>query len=107
METMVKLFKSLGEHTRIRIFHVLLYYPALSVGDLEKILKVSQTNVSRHLTVLKNGKLVSSRKSGNYVIYQIDSEISENFMVEFKKMADEFIQLKSDLKNAREYLPAL
>ena len=66
METMVNLFKSLGEHTRIRIFHLLLYYPALSVGDLEKILNISQTNVSRHLTVLKNGNLVSRRKSGNF-----------------------------------------
>ena len=107
METMVNLFKSLGEHTRIRIFHVLLYYPALSVGDFEKILNVSQTNVSRHLAVLKNGKLVSRRKSGNYAIYQVDSDISENFIAEFKKMANEFILLKTDLKCAREYLPVL
>jgi len=107
METMVNLFKSLGEHTRIRIFHILLYYPALSVGDLEKILKISQTNVSRHLTVLKNGNLVTRRKSGNFAIYQVKSDISETFISEFKNMANEYIQLKADLKYAQDYLPTI
>jgi len=105
MEALVKLFKSLGEQTRIRIFYLLVNYPALSVGDLERILNVSQTNVSRHLAVLKNSNLVINRKSGNYVIYQVSHEISQNFILEFCKMAEEHIQLKSDLKIAREYLP--
>ncbi|MCK5075244.1 MAG: winged helix-turn-helix transcriptional regulator [Calditrichia bacterium] len=105
METMVNFFKSLGEETRLRIFNLLLHYNFLSVGDLEKMLKVSQTNVSRHLTVLRNGKLVLSRRSGNYMIYQRNTEISDNFIEEFKKMAEVHIQFKSDLKNAREILP--
>ncbi len=105
MEQMVNFYKGLADNTRIRIFFLLIHYSALSVGDIEKILKVSQTNISRHLTIMRHGGLVTNRRSGNYMLYQLGSAVSPKFIEEFKRMAAEHIQFQSDLRTAYEYMP--
>ena len=102
MEAMIKFFKSLGDQTRLRIFYLLLHYNGLSVGDIEKIINTSQTNVSRHLAILKNAGIVDSRRSGTYMIYQLKPDLEQAFKLEFKKMASEYIQFQSDINNAQK-----
>jgi ArsR family transcriptional regulator len=42
-----------------------------SVGDLEKILEISQSNLSQHLNLMKNKELLASRRAGNQVYYRL------------------------------------
>jgi ArsR family transcriptional regulator, virulence genes transcriptional regulator len=41
------------------------------VGDLEKILEVSQSNLSQHLNLMKDKDLLVSRRVGNQVYYRL------------------------------------
>ena len=66
--------RALGDETRQRILEVLLSKGEMCVGDLVNIFNLSQPTVSHHLTLLKNAKLVTSRRDGKQVFYAIDQE---------------------------------
>jgi ArsR family transcriptional regulator len=76
-EELAQLFKVLGDHTRIRILNA-LYRSELCVCDLTSILGMNQSAVSHQLRVLRDAKLVKSRKIGKNVLYTLDdSHVSE------------------------------
>ncbi len=64
--------KALGDETRQRILEVLLAKGEMCVGDLVNTFNLSQPTISHHLTLLKNAKLVTSRRDGKQVFYAID-----------------------------------
>ncbi len=62
--------KALAEESRLRIIN-LLYERELCVCDIEAVLKISQTNVSRHLACLKNAGLITASKQAQWVHYAL------------------------------------
>ncbi len=68
-----QVFKAFADETRLRILS-LLSHGEMCVSDLDQILKVGQSKVSRHLDYLKKNALVSSRRSGTLVYYRLDLE---------------------------------
>ncbi|WP_027936858.1 ArsR/SmtB family transcription factor [Anaeroarcus burkinensis] len=68
---MLEIFKAFGDENRLRILNLLLQGP-LCVCELEFVLQMSQTNVSRHLAKLKQAKVVQSFKQGQWMNYQMD-----------------------------------
>ncbi len=67
------LFKALSDPTRVRIIG-LLAHAELCVGDLARILGMSQPAVSHQLRVLRNLRIVRARKSGRHVFYTLMDE---------------------------------
>ncbi len=67
------LFKALADPTRVRIIG-LLAHVELCVGDLCLVLGMSQPAVSHQLRVLRNLRIVTSRKQGKHVFYKLDDE---------------------------------
>ena len=61
-------FKALSDATRVRLVHILLHYE-LSVNELVRILGMGQSRVSRHLKILAEAGLLSSRRDGLWVFY--------------------------------------
>lgn len=68
---LAQLFKVLGDHTRIRILNA-LFRSELCVCDLVSILEMNQSAVSHQLRVLRDAKIVKSRKMGKNVLYSLD-----------------------------------
>ena len=60
--------KALSDPNRLRILN-LLEGKTLCVCDLEAILQLNQSNLSRHLAKLKQTGLVSSQKRGLFMHY--------------------------------------
>lgn len=60
--------KALSDATRLRLVHILLHYE-LSVNELVRILGMGQSRVSRHLKILAEAGLLSSRRDGLWVFY--------------------------------------
>ena len=54
-------FKALSDETRLRLVHILLHYE-LSVNELVSILDMGQSRVSRHLKILTEAGLLTSRR---------------------------------------------
>lgn len=67
---MLELFKALADETRLRILALILE-GELCVCEIEACLKLTQSNASRHLTVLKKAGILTSRKSAQWTYYTI------------------------------------
>ena len=72
-EALAKLFKVLGDNTRIRILDA-LYRSELCVCDITALLGMNQSAVSHQLRVLRDARIVKSRKQGKNVLYSLDDE---------------------------------
>lgn len=68
-----ELLLTLAEPTRLRILNCLAAAP-LFVSDLQAVLDLPQPTVSRHLTVLKNVKLVRDTPIAQFVLYRLRTE---------------------------------
>jgi ArsR family transcriptional regulator, virulence genes transcriptional regulator len=66
------LLAAMANAQRIRILARLLE-GEMSVNDLTLMLGTSQSNVSQHLTVLKEARLVNTRRMGQTVFYFCDN----------------------------------
>ncbi len=67
---MERLFKALGDATRLRILGLLLT-GEVCVCDIHESLKIPQSKASRHLAYLRRSGLVETRREGLWVHYRI------------------------------------
>lgn len=67
---LAELFKVFGDSTRIRILFV-LFEAEVCVCDLAQALNMTQSAISHQLKILKQSKLVKSRRDGKSVFYSL------------------------------------
>ena len=65
-----ELFKVFGDSTRIRILYV-LFEAEVCVCDMAAILGMTQSAISHQLRILKQNRLVRSRRDGKSVYYSL------------------------------------
>ncbi len=70
---LAELFKVFGDSTRIRILFV-LFEAEVCVCDLAAILNMTQSAISHQLKILKQSRLVKSRRDGKSIFYSLDDE---------------------------------
>ena len=70
---LVKILKSLGDETRLRILDVLLNKP-LCVNEISEILDMTQSAISHQLKNLRASNLVKTEKIGKNVYYSISDD---------------------------------
>ncbi|NPV02227.1 MAG: helix-turn-helix transcriptional regulator [Brevinematales bacterium] len=95
------LFKALADENRLRILNLLLR-EELCVCQLECVLGVKQSNLSRHLTKLAQAGLIVPEKRAQFVFYRIDPGIDARYpqFETFLRAALESIPVhQSDLEN--------
>lgn len=84
-----ELFKVFGDSTRCRIICA-LQIEEMCVNDLSVLLSMTQSAVSHQLKILRDSRLVKSRKSGRIVYYALDDEhVSEIFTMAFHHIMEE------------------
>ena len=70
---LAELFKVFGDSTRIRILFV-LFEAEVCVCDLANVLNMTQSAISHQLKILKQNKLVKSRREGKSIFYALADE---------------------------------
>ena len=70
---LAELFKVFGDSTRIRILFV-LFEAEVCVCDLARVLNMNQSVISHQLRILKQNKLVKSRREGKSIFYSLADE---------------------------------
>lgn len=70
LNDMAELFKTFGDQTRIRILYM-LFETELCVCDLAASLNMTQSAISHQLKVLRQSKLVKSRREGKSIFYSL------------------------------------
>ena len=68
MDELAELFKVFGDTTRLRILYV-LFVSEMCVCDIAERLSMTQSAISHQLRVLKQARLVRSRREGKQSYY--------------------------------------
>lgn len=76
---LAELFKVFGDSTRIKILWA-LNEAELCVCDLAYLLNMTQSAISHQLRLLKQARLVKSRKDGKVVYYSLDDDHVEGII---------------------------
>lgn len=76
-----ELFKVFGDSSRIKIIYCLLQQE-LCVGDIAAIVQSTQSAVSHQMQILKQMKLVKTRREGKAIYYSLsDSHVEKIFRI--------------------------
>ena len=67
---LAELFKVFGDSTRIRILYV-LFEAEVCVCDLAAALNMTQSAISHQLKILKQNRLIKSRREGKSIFYSL------------------------------------
>lgn len=70
MKAMIKVMKAFSDPSRVRILK-LLQIRELCVCEIVELLGLAQSTVSKHLKLLDEAELVSSRREGMWMIYSL------------------------------------
>jgi ArsR family transcriptional regulator, arsenate/arsenite/antimonite-responsive transcriptional repressor len=70
-------FKMLSDNTRLRALMLMQRMGELCVCELTDTLNLSQPKISRHLALLRENKLVETRRDGQWMYYQIDTSLPQ------------------------------
>ncbi len=80
-----EIFKALGHPTRVCIVYKLISGP-LNVTQMQECLDIAQSNISQHLTILKNRGIIEGNRKGSEVIYSlVDDYVREIVSTYFNK----------------------
>lgn len=102
---LVSVIKGLADENRLRILNI-LRESELCVGEIEHILKMTQSNVSRHLIKLCSLEILVNEKKGTWVFYKINKNIVDTYPFIKELIDEELIKLETcreDLKRLSEY----
>lgn len=84
-----EMFKVFGDITRTKILSA-LFEAELCVCDICEIVKMSTSAVSHQLRILRQTKIVKSRRSGKEVYYSLDDEhISKIYRMALEHLEEE------------------
>ncbi len=82
MAMAVERLKALADEVRLRIIRA-VSASELSVAELVQVLELPQSTVSRHLKVLRDVKLVETRRDGTYIYYRRGSALADPLLAQF------------------------
>lgn len=74
LQEMSRLFKILGDTTRLKILTLLTRNEELCVEDIIRCMQMEQSAISHQLRKLKNHHIVKSRKQGKRVLYSLEDQ---------------------------------
>lgn len=100
--TIIKLF---SDQTRLRIIN-LLKDNQLCVGEIQTLLSIKQSNVSRHLEKLKTTELIFQTKQAQWVYYSLNKEALEKYSFIDNLLyqdVNNYSVYKDDLENLKNY----
>jgi len=69
-EMQAEICKTIANPTRLRILHV-LREGEKSVGELVELLGLKQSNLSQHLSIMKQATILKTRKQGSNIYYSV------------------------------------
>jgi len=71
--------KAMSDKTRREILNM-LKDGDMTAGDIAARFSMTQATVSHHLSVLKDGGLVTDRRNGKYIFYELSTSVLEEIM---------------------------
>jgi len=100
----VQLFKAVSDETRLRLVHLSQHYE-LNVNEIVAIMGMGQSRISRHLKILTDTQLLTSRRDGLWTFYSSVNEGSGfRFVQSVKYLFEQDPVYREDLERAGRIL---
>ncbi len=74
MEKEIKILKALAHPLRLDIIKLLILNENLCVCKIQEAFNIGQSNLSQHLKILKDAKILNSKKDGGWVHYSLKNK---------------------------------
>ncbi|MEK7671578.1 MAG: autorepressor SdpR family transcription factor [Bacteroidota bacterium] len=87
MKPLTKVFKALGDPTRMEIVQ-LLKERAMTPSEILQQINISQPTLSHHLDILKRADLIDGERDGQFIQYSLNMSVFEmamEYLLKFKK----------------------
>ncbi|HEB7538683.1 TPA: winged helix-turn-helix transcriptional regulator [Campylobacter coli] len=75
MQKFLTIISAINDESRVLILYHLLKYQELCVCDLQKLLNMGQSRLSRHLKILKDAGFLYVKRKGTWAYYGIGDEL--------------------------------
>jgi ArsR family transcriptional regulator, arsenate/arsenite/antimonite-responsive transcriptional repressor len=107
LREVLEVHKALSDANRVRAL-IALNGRELCVCQIKELLQLATSTVSKHLSILKQARLVEMRKVGRWIYYRLpdqgdDSTVSDTIRYLEKTLGND-AQIKDDRKRLREIL---
>ena len=96
MEEKIKVFKAIGDETRLKIL-ILLSHKNICAKGISKHLNISEAAVSQHIKILKEASLIIGYKRGYHLMYELNKVSLESSINFIKSLIDDDINLIRDV----------
>jgi ArsR family transcriptional regulator len=101
----VNVFKALSDPNRLRIMKM-VSERELCLCEVREILNLSNSTVSRHLTILRDAGLLLDSKDGKWVNFQVNDKSDQQFirsiLALIQKSFDDDDVVRDDMKKVRK-----
>ncbi len=103
MQEILSVLQGLSDENRLRIINLLLAADELCVCDIERVLEIPQTRVSRHLNILRSAGMVSARRQDQWMHYRLASDLpfQQGLFDHLRSALDGIAELREDLDRLR------
>jgi len=101
MKQFIRVMKALSDPSRVRVLK-LLEENELCVCEIQSLLGLAQSTVSKHMKLLEDAGLVERKRQGTWIIYNLacgdESVYAETMLLELRKWLDHDKELDRMLK---------
>lgn len=77
MDHVINITKAISDKTRVRALFA-LFSGELCVCQITELLELAPSTVSKHMSILKQAKLVENKKQGRWIHYQLPENASRH-----------------------------
>jgi len=79
---LARVFSALSSDIRLRILDLVSAHKEMCICELVEQLRMSQANVSRHVSILRDAAVLLDRKIGTWVLVRVDEQAIEAALAE-------------------------
>ncbi|TFH54742.1 MAG: ArsR family transcriptional regulator [Candidatus Zixiibacteriota bacterium] len=107
LREVLEMHKALSDANRLRAL-IALSGKELCVCQSTELLKLAPSTVSKHLSILKQARLVEMRKVGRWIYYRLSDRSTSSVSAEYIRLLEKTLsndpQIKDDRKRLKEIL---
>ncbi len=104
MKQFIKIMKALSDPNRVKIIKM-LEVKELCVCEVQSILNLAQSTVSKHLKVLEDTELITYEKQGSWIIYRLSSNSIRKYNSTMLNHMRQWLNDESEIKELKKILP--
>ncbi len=83
MKTTLKILKAISDQNRLRIVASLLNVDELCACQITELLQISGAAVSRHLSLLTDAGILTSRKNGRWIYFSLTRTFKHDDLIQW------------------------